>query len=315
MKTLTILLIIYFCAFAVSEEVPAIDGFSAESSNKQLQFEKKLGESISPQTIENHLKWLTSRPHRTGTEGARITAEYLFEHLKQFGFQTEMVEYTAYLPAPVSVEIRLTKPVLRKQFRLHEKIEGDPFTEVVNEHPGWNGYSPSGEATGQIVYAHRGSKDDFQKLKDSGIDVTGKILLMRYFGVGEGTKVQNAQEAGAAAVVLYSDPAEDGFKYGEVYPKGDWRPPGSIMRRPILNLAGGDPLTPGWASKPGAKRLKPEEVYLPKIPVLPISYKSAQRVFKFAGRTFCAIRMARRALFDIYAWTWSSGSSSANTNG
>ncbi|MCI0614999.1 M28 family peptidase, partial [bacterium] len=159
-----------------------------------------------------------------------------------------------------------------------EKIEGDPFTEFVNEHPGWNGYSPSGEATGQIVYAHHGSKDDLQKLKDLGIDLKGKILLMRYFGTGEGTKVQNAQEAGAAAVVLYSDPAEDGFKYGEVYPKGDWRPAGSIMRRSILNLSGGDPLTPGWASKPGAKRLKPEEVYLPKIPVLPISYKSAQRI-------------------------------------
>ncbi len=278
MKTLTILLIIYFCSFAVSEEVLLIDGFSPESSNKQLQFEKMLKDSISPQTIEDHLAWLTSRPHRTGTEGARITAEYLLQQLKQFGFQTEIVRYDAYLPAPVSVEIQLTKPVQETIPTTEEKIEGDPFTEFVNEHPGWNGYSPSGEATGQIVYAHHGSKDDLKKLKELGIDVKGKILLMRYFGTGEGTKIRNAQDAGAAAVVLYSDPAEDGFKYGEVYPKGDWRPAGSIMRRSILNLSGGDPLTPGWASKPSAKRLKPEEVHLPKIPVLPISYKSAQRI-------------------------------------
>lgn len=279
MKKIATLAFLFFVAIVTSaEDVANLNGFSPESSAKQLKFEEMLRTSISPQTIENHLKWLTSRPHRTGTEGARITAEYLLDHLKQFRFQTEMVEYDAYLPAPVSVEIQLTKPVQETIPTTEEKIEGDPFTDVVNEHPGWNGYSPSGEATGQMVYAHHGSKDDLQKLKDAGIDVKGKILLMRYFGVGEGTKVQNAQEAGAAAVVLYSDPAEDGFKYGEVYPKGDWRPPGSIMRRSILNLAGGDPLTPGWASKPGAKRLKLEEVYLPKIPVLPISYKSAQRI-------------------------------------
>jgi N-acetylated-alpha-linked acidic dipeptidase len=279
MKKLPILLFIFVAAIVTfSEETIVLDGFSPNSSTKQLQFEKMLNDSISPQTIENHLKWLTSRPHRTGTEGAQITAQYLLQQLKQFGFRTEIVQYDAYLPAPVSVEIQLTKPVQETIPTTEEKIEGDPFTEFVNEHPGWNGYSPSGEATGQIIYAHHGSKDDLQKLKELGIDIKGKILLMRYFGTGEGTKVRNAQEAGAAAVVLYSDPAEDGFKYGEVYPNGDWRPAGSIMRRSILNLSGGDPLTPGWASKPGAKRLKPEEVYLPKIPVLPISYKSAQRI-------------------------------------
>jgi N-acetylated-alpha-linked acidic dipeptidase len=268
---------------AVAEEVEVLDGFSSESSSKQLQFEKMLKDSISPQQIEKHLKWLTSRPHRAGTEGTRITAEYLLEQLKQFGFQSEIVQYDAYLPAPISVEIQLTRPVQETIPTTEEKIEGDPFTDFVNEHPGWNGYSPSGEATGQIVYAHHGSKDDFQMLKELGIDLKGKILLMRYFGTGEGTKVQNAEQAGAAAVVLYSDPAEDGFRYGEVYPKGDWRPPGGIMRRSILNLTGGDPLSPGWASKQGAKRLKPEEVHLPKVPVLPISYKSAQRILSLLG--------------------------------
>jgi N-acetylated-alpha-linked acidic dipeptidase len=277
-KILAILFLLFVPVMTIAEDVAVLDGFSSESSRRQLQFENLLKDSISPQTIENHLKWLTSRPHRTGTEGARITAEYLLQHLKEFGFQTEMVEYEAYLPAPVSIEIQLTKPVQETIPTTEEKIEGDPFTDVVNEHPGWNGYSPSGEATAQIVYAHHGSKDDFQKLKELGIDPKGKILLMRYFGTGEGTKIQNAEEAGAAAVVLYSDPAEDGFKYGEVYPKGDWRPAGAIMRRSILNLEGGDPLTPGWASKQGARRLKPEEVHLPKIPVLPISYKSAQRI-------------------------------------
>src|SRR5262245_21542162 len=127
-KILAIIFILFVSVITTAEDFVVLDGFSSESSRKQLQFEKLLQDSISPQTIENHLKWLTSRPHRTGTEGARITAEYILQHLKQFGFQTEMVEYDAYLPAPVSVEIQLTKPVQETIPTTEEKIEGDPFT-------------------------------------------------------------------------------------------------------------------------------------------------------------------------------------------
>lgn len=270
-------------AFTLSAEArQQLDGFSAESAKRQFEIEARLKETILPKRIEEHLQWLTSRPHRTGTEGAKITADYLVQQLKDYGFETELTRYDAYLPAPVSVSIDLTKPVAEKIPTTEDRIEGDPFTESVNDHPGWNGYSPSGEATGQVVYAHYGSAEDFQQLKDLGIDLKGKILLMRYFGTGEGRKVRNAEEAGAAAVVLYSDPAEDGFRYGDVYPKGDWRPPGSIMRRSVV-ISDGDPLSPGWASVAGAKRLKPEEAGLPRIPVLPVSYRSAERILSFVN--------------------------------
>ncbi|MCI0612133.1 hypothetical protein L0244_04005, partial [bacterium] len=136
--------VLFLTNISIGQDSTILDGFSAESSKTQLLYEKQLRDFISTQTIENHLKWLTSRPHRTGTEGARITAEYLLQQLKQFGFQTEIVQYDAYLPAPVSVEIQLTKPVQETIPTTEEKIEGDPFTEFVNEHPGWNGYSPSG---------------------------------------------------------------------------------------------------------------------------------------------------------------------------
>src|SRR5262245_23637159 len=99
------LFVLFLAGFAIGQESRLLDGFSAESSKKQLLYEEQLKDSISPQTIEKHLKWITSRPHRTGTDGARITAEYLLDQLKQFGFQTEIVQYDAYLPAPVSVEI------------------------------------------------------------------------------------------------------------------------------------------------------------------------------------------------------------------
>ena len=246
--------------------------------------ETRIAESISPARIEQHLQWLTSRPHRAGSDGARMTADYILQQLKDYGLQAEMVRYDAYLPAPVSVSIQLTQPVQEEIPTTEDRIEGDPFTEHVEEHPGWDGYSPSGEATGQVVYANSGSAEDLKKLQAMGIDLKGKVLLMRYFNTGEGRKVRNAELAGAAAVILYSDPAEDGFRFGDVYPAGDWRPPGSIMRRSILFLPSeGDPLSPGWASRPGAKRLKPEEVALPRIPVLPVSYRSAQRILSLLG--------------------------------
>ena len=271
--------ILFYLTPAFGEDSKTLDGFSPENSRIQLQFEKRLKDKISPAQIEKHLEWLTSFPHRAGSEGAKKTADYILRNLKAYGFDVEMVRYEGFLPAPVSTEIRLIKPVEEKLPVVEEKIDGDPFTEFVNDHPGWNGFSPSGEAKGQIVYAHHGSNSDIQTLQKLGIDLKGKILLMRYFGTGEGQKVRNAEEAGAAAVVLYSDPAEDGFKFGDVYPNGNWRPPGSIMRRSIISLPySGDPLSPGIASVKGAKRKRPEDVALPKIPVLPISYRTAERI-------------------------------------
>lgn len=276
-KSLCLFVLLCLPCFVRAEQPTAIDGFSAKSLQSQLTIEKRLTEGISPARIEDHLKWLTSRPHRTGTDGAKITADYILQELKKYGFKTEMVRYDMYLPAPVSVSIELTKPAPEKIPTTEDRIEGDPFTEFVDQNPGWNGYSPSGEATAPLVYAHHGSDEDFLALRTLGVEVKGKILLMRYFGTGEGRKIHNAQEAGAAAVVLYSDPQEDGYPYGLVYPDGDWRPPGGIMRRSIV-ISDGDPLSPGWAAKPGAKRLSANEVELPRIPVLPISYRSAQHL-------------------------------------
>ena len=282
MKT-TIFLFMILCLqiSAVGQQPIVLDGFSPESSSKQSEIEAQLEQMISPNKIEDQLQWLTSRPHRAGTEGAKVTAEYLQKQLQEYGFQTELVRYEAYLPAPVSVSIELLQPVQWTLPSFEAVIENDRFTDRAKDHPGWNGYSPSGEATGMIVYAHHGSEADFQHLKKLGIDLRGKILLMRYFGTGEGAKVRNAQNAGAAGVVLYSDPAEDGYRYGNVYPKGNWRPPESIMRRTIVDLPyEGDPLSPGFASVAGSNRLKPEQVDLPRIPVLPISYQSAENVLR-----------------------------------
>jgi N-acetylated-alpha-linked acidic dipeptidase len=256
-------------------------GFSPDASHRQDEIESLLQEKITPARIEDHLRWLTSRPHRTGTEGARITADYLLERLLEYGFETELVRYDAYLPAPVSVAVEIVEPIGVTIPTTEDRIEGDPFTEHVGEHPGWNGYSASGDVTAQVVYGHHGSVEDFEALEAMGVDFRGKIVLLRYYETGEGRKVANAERYGASAVLLYADPEQDGFPFGEVYPKGNWRPPGAIMRRSVEFLPyAGDPLSPGWASVPGARRLSLEEVKLPGIPVVPISSRSAETILR-----------------------------------
>ena len=256
-------------------------GFSADSTLAQRSLEQRIRTDLSAARIEEHLRWLTRRPHPAGSEGARLTAKYLHRALESYGFDTETVRYDAYLPAPVSVSLELLEPVHETLPTTEPRIEADPFTHSADRHPGWSGYSPSGEASGQVVYAHFGSEAALESLEANGVDLEGKILLMRHFGTGTGRKVFNAQRFGAAAVVLYTDPAEDGYPFGDVYPEGNWRPAGSIMRRSIIFLPyAGDPLSPGWASTPGARRLRPEEVELPRIPVLPVSYGTARRILE-----------------------------------
>lgn len=261
-----------------------IRGFAPQSSGVQSEIESRYREGISADRIREHLRWLSSRLHTAGTPGTEATVEYVRDALQESGWQAEIVRYDAWLPLPKSTSIELLEPVAQIIPTTEERIEGDPFTESVAEHPGWNGYSASGDVTAPVVYGHFGSDDDFRALLERGIDPTGKIVLLRYFSTGDGHKVANAERFGAAGVILYADPAEDGFAMGPVYPEGNWRPPGSIMRRSIeFTPYSGDPLSPGWASVPGADRLAPEQARLPRIPVVPTSYTGAQTLLEQMG--------------------------------
>ncbi len=262
----------------------APEGFAPESAAAQAAYERDLSAELSAERIGEVLGELASRPHRAGSEGARLTAAYLHQQLESYGFRTETVRYEGYLPAPVSAELELLEPRRLALAVTEPPVAGDPYTGAAAEHPGWNGYSPSGEAEAQVVYGNYGSWDDLRRLEEMGVGLRGKILLLRNFGAGAGRKVRNAEHFGAAGVVLYTDPAEDGYPYGDVYPRGNWRPGGSIMRRTVIFLPyEGDPLSPGWASLPGAPRLRPDEVALPRIPVLPVSYDTARILLEALG--------------------------------
>ncbi len=260
--------------------VDAPSSFTLAHRAEQRDLEQRLRARISRERIRANLEQLASRPHRAGSAADRETAEWIAAQLRGAGLDAEVIEYVHYLSSPVSVRAEIVLPDAVPLKLTEDVVAGDPFTQDADAHPGWNAYSVSGAATAQIVYAHHGSQEDFAQLERLGVDLKHRILLMRYFGAGEGAKVLRAQHAGADAVILYADPKDDGYVYGDTYPDGPWRPPGSIMRRSVYD-GNGDPLSPGWASKPGAKRLSPSKVEeLPRIPVLPISYRDAEKILQ-----------------------------------
>ena len=279
------LLITAACSTSVEfPEAPLLRGFTQAGSATQQTIETRLRGEISPARIQTHLEWLASRLHTAGTEGGRLTAEYVREQLQEFGWDAEIVAYDAWLTLPRAVSMEMVAPTPQVIPTTEDPVPGDPYTEDVSEHPGWIGYSASGDITAPMIYGNFGSDADFRALIEAGIDPAGKIVLLRYFSTGEGHKVANAERYGATGVVLYADPAEDGFVIGDVYPEGNWRPPGSIMRRSVeFTPYSGDPLSPGWASVPGAERLSPDDVMLPRIPVAATSYTGAEMILREIG--------------------------------
>ncbi|HEY5656439.1 MAG TPA: M28 family peptidase [Myxococcota bacterium] len=258
----------------------APSGFTRAHAAEQWELEQRLRSRFSLERMRADLERLASKPHRAGSAAGREVAHSIAEELRRAGLDAETVEYVHYLSSPERVHAEIVLPDRVPLQLTEDVIPEDPYTQAAGEHPGWNAYSASGDVTAQVVYAHHGSGEDFAQLERLGVDLSGRILLMRYFGAGEAEKVLRAQRAGAAAVVLYADPKEDGYLYGDTYPKGPWRPAGSIMRRSVVDSIG-DPLSPGWASRPGARRLSPEKVEgIPRIPVLPVSYRDAEKILR-----------------------------------
>ncbi len=190
-------------------------------------------------------------------------------------------EYDVLNSTPREVSLEMTAPV-HYQATLREAPDpADPDTSNKNVSPAYLGYSASGEVTAAVVYAHSGNPEDYDLLRRHGIDVRGKIVLVRYSNPYSyrGFKALTAQEHGAAAILIYSDPMEDGYTQGEVFPQGPWGPETHIQRGAITYdfIEPGDPLTPGWASVPGAKRIREQDALtLPKIIGLPLSWHDAK---------------------------------------
>lgn len=263
-----------------------IHGFAPARVAAEQQLEEKFRSIPDAAHAERYLRYLTSQPHMAGTPASRRVAEWLRDQYHSFGFDTEIVTYSAWLPQPREVRLELTKPFHRILSSQEPPVAVDSDTFNKRAVVGFNAYSPSGDVTAPVVYVNYGRPEDYRTLTRLGVNVQGKVVIARYGRVFRGVKAKLAEQHHAAGLILYSDPADDGFAAGDSYPRGPWRPMGGIQRGSILytQLYAGDPLTPGVAAKPGAKRLAPRDAAsLPRIPTLPISARDAARILSHLG--------------------------------
>ena len=275
MKLILALTLIAGLAFAADN---SIRGFPPEAAATERKWEEKLRAIPDPARVGRYIERMSREPHLAGTPQSKAVAEYVLELLREWGLEARIEEFEALLPTPGTRRLELLGP---KPFRakLQEPaVKEDKSSSNANQVPSYNAYSGSGDVTGQVVYVNYGIPADYDTLAKLGIDVRGKIVIARYGGSWRGTKPKVAQEHGAIGCLIYSDPRDDGYYQGDVFPKGAYRPPDGVQRGSVLDMAlyPGDPLSPGFASEKGGKRLALKEAKtLMKIPVLPISYADA----------------------------------------
>jgi N-acetylated-alpha-linked acidic dipeptidase len=236
---------------------------------------------------EEHLRTLTKEPHMAGTPEDKATADYVAKKFREAGLETEIVEYQVWINYPSEISVDLTAPAgVEMHGPTREHADTDPFQDDSRVVMPFNGMSPSGDLEADVVYANYGTPDDFDKLEKLKIDVRGKIVVVRYGQNFRGVKAFIAQERGAAGMIIYSDPADDGWRRGDKYPEGPWRPDTGVQRGSIGYMFEfpGDPTTPGVASTPSlapSERIAPQaSAQMPKIPVTPLSYRDAWPVLQ-----------------------------------
>jgi N-acetylated-alpha-linked acidic dipeptidase len=266
-------------------ENSAISGFRDVAVEQEV--EKKFLAVPDPKLAEEHLRTLTQAPHIAGSPEDKATAEYVAKKFREAGLDTAIVEYKVWLNYPVEIRVDMTAPAGVEMHGPHpEHVDADPFQDDPRIVAAFNGMAPSGDAEADVVYANYGSPEDFDRLKQLNVDVHGKIVIVRYGENFRGVKAFVAQERGAAGVIIYSDPKDDGYVRGDAYPNGPWRPASAVQRGSIgfMFQFPGDPTTPGAASLPSlpdSKRVPPtESEQLAKIPVTPLSYSDAAPILE-----------------------------------
>jgi N-acetylated-alpha-linked acidic dipeptidase len=252
-------------------------------NGRSINWEERFRALPRAENLRATMKRLSAEPHHLGSLADKQNAEWMRDQLKAWGWNATLEEYDVLFPAPQERIVELLAPV-KYVARLKEPaLAEDPDSTDQNQLPVYHAYSGEGDVTAQLVYVNYGVPADYEVLHKLGIDVKGKIVIARYGGSWRGIKPKVAYEHGAVGCLIYSDPKDDGYYQGDVYPKGAWRPEhgaqrGSVMDMPIHP---GDPLTPGIGATKDAKRLtRAEAKTILKIPVLPISYGDALPLLK-----------------------------------
>ena len=254
-------------------------GFTAAGSEQQRALESRFDSSLKAENLRTWLKRLSARPHHVGSPYDKDNAQFIASLLRSWGYDTNIEEFQVLFPSPKSRLVEMTSPE-KFTLKLNEPALKEDATSGQQDEqlPTYNAYSVDGDVTGPLVYVNYGVPADYEELEKRGVDVKGKIVIARYGGSWRGIKPKVAAEHGAIGCIIYSDPKNDGFYQGDVYPKGAWRSEDGVQRGSVMDmpLYPGDPLTPGIGATSTARRLNIKDAKtLTKIPVLPISYGDA----------------------------------------
>ncbi|KKK49409.1 hypothetical protein LCGC14_3135360, partial [marine sediment metagenome] len=257
-----------------------IMGFTTEHTTQETSLEETFKSKISAQNMEEWMKIMTDRPHYVGTQKGKENAEWMLKQFKSWGYDAQIDTYHVLFPYPKTRVLELTAPTKYTAKLEAVPVEGDAYTQQGEALlPSYNAFSKDGDVEAELVYVNYGVPDDYKQLEKMGIDVKGKIVIAKYYGSWRGIKPKLAAEKGAIGCIIYSDPKDDGYVRGDVYPKGAFKNKTGVQRGSVMDmpLYPGDVLTPGYAATKDAKRLDRKEApTITKIPVLPISYEDAQ---------------------------------------
>jgi N-acetylated-alpha-linked acidic dipeptidase len=236
-----------------------------------------------PARLREYMLAMAGEPHVAGRPGSRRVAEYARDKFKSWGLDASIETFEALMPWPTERVVEIVSPTRQSLAIAEPVLPEDPDSADADMTPTFNAYSSDGDVTGEIVYVNYGMPADYERLAEMKIDVKGKIVLARYGGGWRGIKPKVAFEHGAIGCLIYSDPRDDGYYQGDVYPLGAYRPELGVQRGSVMDMPvhPGDPLTPGWGSEPGARKLEPNDAEtILKIPVLPISYGDALPILR-----------------------------------
>ena len=283
----TLLLFVLSISIVAQSAMPgnqSLLGFTPDSSQTQRSLEGKFDGFLKADNLRDWLKRLSARPHHLGSPYDKQNAEFIAAQFKSWGYDTQIESFDVLFPTPKTRLVEMTAPE-KYTLKLNEPTLKEDSTSGQQDEqlPTYNAYSIDGDVTAPLVYVNYGVPADYEILERQGIDVKGKIVISRYGGSWRGIKPKVAAEHGAVGCIIYSDPKNDGFYQGDVYPKGAWRNENGVQRGSVMDMPvhPGDPLTKGIGATKGAKRIDRKDAdTLTKIPVLPISYSDALPLLK-----------------------------------
>jgi N-acetylated-alpha-linked acidic dipeptidase len=282
-----VLLATLLCAPVFSAENGPLRGYSTESAKTQREWEAKFRAIPDPANLRSYMQRLSARPHHIGSPYGKENAEWILARFKEWGLDAKIETFDVLFPTPKERLLEMVEPT-RFRARLAEPAQpGDPTSSQHDEQlPTYNAYSIDGDVTAPLVYVNFGVPEDYETLDRMGISVKGAIVIARYGGSWRGIKPKVAAEHGAIGCLIYSDPQQDGYNRGDVFPKGPFRNSDGVQRGSVMDMPvyPGDPLTPNVGATKDAKRLdRKDAVTLTKIPVMPISYGDAQPLLAALG--------------------------------